>query len=254
MPHPIHIGVGGWTYAPWRGPFFPPGLKQADELAFASRALTAIEVNGTYYRTQKPETFAKWAKETPDGFTFTLKAPRYVTVRKELAATGDYIKSFLASGLAELGPKLGPINWQLMETKAFDRDDLAAFLDLLPASLDGLPLRHAIEARHESFACDAFADLLRERGIAAVLGADAEYPEIDVATAPFAYLRIMGTREGEPEGYPHKDLDRWADRLRAMAKDREVFLFVISGHKIANPAAAAALLQRIKEVLRPVTD
>jgi uncharacterized protein YecE (DUF72 family) len=247
MPHPIHIGVGGWTYAPWRGTFYPPDLKQAEELAFASRALTAIEVNGTYYRTQKPETFAKWAKETPDGFTFTLKAPRYVTVRKELAGTGDYVRSFFASGLAELGPKLGPINWQLMETKAFDRDDLAAFLDLLPDSLDGLPLRHAIEARHEGFACDAFLDLLRERGIAAIHAADGPYPEIDSPTAPFAYLRIMGTRDGEPDGYPRKDLDRWADRLRAMAKDREVFLFVISGHKVANPAAAAALLQRLEE-------
>ncbi len=247
MPHPIHIGVGGWTYAPWRGRFFPPGLKQAEELHFASRALTAIEVNGTYYRTQKPETFAKWAKETPDGFSFTLKAPRYVTVRKELAGTGDYVKSFLSSGLSELGPKLGPINWQFMETKAFDAADIAAFLDLLPDSLDGLPLRHAIEARHDSFACDAFLDLLRDRGIAAIQGADGPYPEIDGATAPFAYLRIMGTQEGQAEGYPPKDLDRWADRLRKLAQDREVFLFVISGHKEANPAAAAALLQRLKD-------
>jgi uncharacterized protein YecE (DUF72 family) len=247
MPHPIRIGVGGWTYAPWRGTFFPPGLRQAEELHFASRALTAIEVNGTYYRTQKPETFAKWAEETPDGFTFALKAPRYVTVRKELAGTGDYIKGFLASGLAELGPKLGPINWQLMETKAFDAGDIAAFLDLLPDSLDGLPLRHAIEARHDSFACDAFTGLLRERGIAAIHAADGPYPQIDSPTAPFAYLRIMGTREGQPEGYPPEDLDRWADRLKAMAKDREVFLFVISGHKEANPAAAMALLQRLRD-------
>jgi uncharacterized protein YecE (DUF72 family) len=247
MPHPIHIGIGGWTYAPWRGTFFPPGLKQAEELAFASRALTAIEVNGTYYRTQKPETFAKWAKETPDGFTFALKAPRYVTVRKELAGTGDYVKSFLSSGLTELGPKLGPINWQFMETKAFDRDDLAAFLDLLPDSVDGLPLHHAIEARHDSFACDAFLDLLRERGIAAIQAADGPYPQIDNPTAPFVYLRIMGTQEKEPEGYAPETLDRWADRLRIMAKDRDVFLFVISGHKVANPAAALALLQRLKD-------
>jgi uncharacterized protein YecE (DUF72 family) len=247
MPHPIHIGVGGWTYEPWRGTFFPPGLKHADELRFASRALTAIEVNGTYYRTQKPETFAKWAQEAPDGFTFTLKAPRYSTVRKELAGAGDSIRSFLSSGLAELGPKLGPINWQFMETKTFDRDDITAFLDLLPDNLDGLPLRHAIEARHESFACEVFLDLLRERGIAAIHAADGPYPEIDSPTAPFAYLRIMGTEEGQPEGYAPKDLDRWADRLRTLAQDREVFLFVISGHKVANPAAAAALLQRLKD-------
>jgi uncharacterized protein YecE (DUF72 family) len=247
MPHPIRIGVGGWTYEPWRGPFYPPGLKHAEELAFASRALTAIEVNGTYYRTQKPKTFAKWAEETPDGFTFTLKAPRYATVRKELAGAGDSIRSFLASGITELGPKLGPINWQFMETKAFDRDDLAAFLDLLPDSVNGLPLRHAIEARHESFTSDAFLTLLRERGIAAIHAADSEYIQIDAPTAPFAYLRIMGTRDGEADGYPAEDLDRWADRLRDMAKDREVFLFIISGHKVANPAAATALLQRLKD-------
>lgn len=245
MPHPIRIGVGGWTYEPWRGTFFPPGLKQADELHFASRALTAIEVNGTYYRTQKPETFAKWAKETPDGFTFALKAPRYSTVRRELAGAGDSVRSFLASGLDELGPKLGPINWQFMETKAFDRDDLAAFLDLLPDSLNGLPLRHAIEARHESFAADTFLDLLRERGIAAIQSVDGPYPQITGATAPFAYLRIMGTQDGEPEGYPPEDLDRWAERLRIMAQAREVFLFVISGHKTANPAAAKGLIQRL---------
>jgi uncharacterized protein YecE (DUF72 family) len=247
MPHPIRIGVGGWTFAPWHGTFFPPGLKHADELTFASRALTAIEVNGTYYSTHKPATFARLEKETPAGFVFAIKGPRYVTVQRELAGTGDSVQTFLSSGLSELGPKLGPINWQFMATKAFDKDDIAAFLDLLPDSLDGLPLRHAVEARHESFACDAFFDLLRERGIAAIHAADSPYPEIDRATAPFAYLRIMGTKEGEPEGYPAQDLDRWADRLRAIAADREVFLFMISGHKPANPGAAVALLCRLNE-------
>ena len=241
----IRIGVGGWTYEPWRDNFYPAGLRQADELAFAAKALTAIEVNGTYYGTQKPETFAKWAKETPEGFVFTLKAPRFATSRRVLAEGGESIARFLASGLTELGPKLGAINWQLPPTKKFDPEDMAAFLDLLPDRLGGLPLHHAIEARHESFACDAFSTLLRDRGIAAVQAADSDYPQIAVATAPFAYLRIMGTRADEPLGYSEADLDHWADRLRDMARTREVFLFVISGHKAANPAAARALIARL---------
>lgn len=245
MPHPIHIGVGGWTYEPWRDNFFPADLRQVDELHFASRALTAIEVNGTYYRTQTPATFAKWAAETPDGFVFALKAPRFATSRRVLAEGGESISRFLGSGLTELGPKLGPINWQLPPTKKFDPADMAAFLDLLPDRLGDHPLRHAIEARHDSFACDEFTALLRDRGIAAVQVADSEYPLIDAATAPFAYLRIMGTREDEPLGYSGGDLDHWATRLRDMARTREVFLFVISGHKAANPAAAQALIKRL---------
>jgi uncharacterized protein YecE (DUF72 family) len=245
MPHPIRIGVGGWTYEPWRGPFFPADLRQADELHFASRALTAIEVNGTFYRTQTPATFRKWAKAVPDDFVFTLKAPRYVTTRRVLSGTAESVKRFLTSGLEELGPKLGPINWQLPPSRAFDCSDLAGFLDLLPDSLNGLPLRHAIEARHESFQAPAFPALLADRQIAAVRGTDSDFPEIDVDTAPFAYLRLMGTREGEPLGYAEPQLDRWATRLRRIAKARDVFAFVISGHKVLNPAAAQALIQRL---------
>lgn len=245
MPHPIHIGVGGWTYEPWRGTFFPEDLLQKMELAFAARALTAIEVNGTFYRTQTPATFRKWARAVPQGFPLTLKAPRYATSRKVLADAGESVRRFLTSGLEELGPHLGAINWQFPPTKAFDSADLAAFLDLLPASLNGLPLRHAIEARHDSFHAPAFAALLRDRGVAAVLGADSAYPAIDVETAPFAYLRLMGTRDDEPAGYPEKDLDRWARRLRKIARTREVFAFVISGHKALNPAAAQELIKRL---------
>ena len=245
MPHTIRIGVGGWTYEPWRGPFFPEGLRQADELRFASRALSAIEVNGTFYRTQTPATFRNWARQTPEDFVFTLKAPRYVTTRRVLADTGDSVRRFLTSGLEELGPKLGPINWQFQPTKAFDCADLAGFLDLLPDRLNGLPLRHAIEPRNDSFRAPAFAALLADRRIAVVQATDGDYPEIDVATAPFAYLRLMGTRADEPLGYPPAQLDRWATRLRKIGRDREVFAFVISGHKVANPAAAQALIQRL---------
>jgi uncharacterized protein YecE (DUF72 family) len=245
MPHPIRIGVGGWTYEPWRGTFFPDGLRQADELRFASRALTAIEVNGTFYRTQTPATFRNWSRQVPEGFVLTLKAPRYVTTRRALAETAASVRRFLDSGLQELGPKLGPLNWQFPPTKAFDCADVAGFLDLLPDNLNGLPLRHAIEARHVSFHAPAFAALLADRGIAAVRGADGPYPEIDAPAPSFAYLRLMGTREGEPLGYPEAEIDRWATRLRRIARDREVFAFVISGHKPANPAAAMALIQRL---------
>lgn len=242
----IRIGVGGWTFPPWRETFFPKGLCQADELSFSARTFPTLEVNGTYYRTQTPETFSRWAAEVPDDFIFALKAPRYATSRKILAEAGPSVDRFLASGLDQLGARLGPINWQLPPTKAFDADDLAAFLALLPDTLHGLPLRHAIEARHASFADPAFADLLKPRGIAAVHAADSEYPEIDIATAPFAYLRIMGTTEDTPLGYKPKALDAWADRIRQIAETREVWLFVISGHKAANPAAAQALLERLQ--------
>lgn len=245
MTYPIRIGVGGWTYEPWRGTFFPEGLRQADELRFASRALTAIEVNGTFYRTQTPATFRNWARQAPEGFIFALKAPRYVTTRRKLSETGDSVHRFLDSGMEELGPMLGPINWQLPPTKAFDCADLAGFLDLLPDTLNGLPLRHAIEARHDSFLSPAFGALLGDRRIAVVRATDGKYPDIDAQTAPFAYLRLMGTQEGEPLGYTSGDLDRWATRLRRISKEREVFAFVISGHKVANPAAAQALLQRL---------
>lgn len=245
MPHPIRIGVGGWTFDPWRGTFFPKGLRQADELRFAASALTAIEVNGTFYRTQSPATFRKWERETPEGFVFTLKAPRYVTTRRKLAETGEVVRRFLQSGLEELGPKLGPINWQLPPTRSFDCADLAGFLDLLPDTLNGLALRHAVEPRHDSFTAPAFAALLGDRRIAVVRASDGAYPEIDVDTAPFAYLRLMGTRAGEPLGYPEEELDRWATRLRRIAKTREVFAFVISGHKAVNPATAQALLRRL---------
>ncbi|RYI29078.1 MAG: DUF72 domain-containing protein, partial [Acetobacteraceae bacterium] len=187
-------------------------------------------------------------------FVFTLKAPRYVTQRRVLAGTGDSIRRFLASGLDELGPKLGPIIWQLPPTRVFDCADLAGFLDLLPDQLNGLPLHHAIEPRHESFRAPAFAALLENRGVAVVRDADGPYPDIDVATAPFAYLRLLGTREGEPLGYPDKALDRWATHLRRIAKTRDVFAFVISGHKEANPAAAQALIERLRKSPSPRTS
>lgn len=259
----IRIGVGGWTFEPWRETFYPRGLPQAKELAHLSRALTAIEINGTFYRTQTPATFAKWRDETPEGFVFTVKAPRYAVNRSDLTAGAESIARFVDSGLAELGAKLGPILWQFAPTKKFARDEIAGFLDLLPERAGGLRLRHALEARHESFRDPAFVDLARARGAAIVLAADGAYPQFADPTADFAYARIMGTQEDEPLGYAPADLDRWAAQARGWAAGgvgeglalagpapksvppRDVFLFVISGFKPRNPLAAQALIARL---------
>ncbi|MDQ0316259.1 DUF72 domain-containing protein [Amorphus orientalis] len=258
----IRVGIGGWTYEPWRETFYPPKLPKARELEHASRHLTSIEVNGTFYRSQKPETFAKWRDETPDDFVFALKAPRFATNRRVLAEAGDSVARFFDSGVGELGPKLGPINWQFAATKAFDANDFEAFLNLLPKEVDGRPLRHVVEVRHDSFRVPAFVDLLRRYGVAVVIACDSAYPQIADVTASFVYVRAMGTVETEPAGYAADDLDRWAQRARAWAAGgapddletvadaagktpRDVFVYFISGHKALNPAAAMAMIERL---------
>jgi uncharacterized protein YecE (DUF72 family) len=258
----IRVGVGGWTYAPWRGSFYPDGLTQKRELEFASRQLTSIEINGTYYGSQKPESFAKWHDETPADFVFALKAPRFATNRKILADAGPSIDRFFTSGVMELKDKLGPINWQFMATKQFDPSDFEAFLKLLPTSHEDRTLHHAVEVRHESFRTEAFVDLLRAYGVAAVVAADGEYPQIADPTAPFVYARIMGTVEDEPLGYSKSGIADWADHARTFAgggmpkelhclasdapeTPRDVYLYVISGHKTHNPAAARAIIDQI---------
>jgi uncharacterized protein YecE (DUF72 family) len=242
----IRIGIGGWTFEPWRGVFYPEGLAQRRELEYASSKLTSIEINGTYYGSQKPDSFKKWHDETPENFVFSLKASRFCTNRRVLAEAGPSIEKFVTSGLLELKDKLGPINWQFMGTKKFDPEDFGAFLGLLPKSVEGRALRHAVEVRHESFRDPAFYELARKHGVAIILGADSDYPEIDEPTASFAYARIMGTKEDQPQGYAEADLDQWAKRAKGWAADgREVFLYVISGAKQHNPAAAMALIERI---------
>lgn len=241
----IRIGIGGWNFPEWRGgAFYPEGLPQKRELEFASRALSSIEINATYYGSQKPESFQKWHDETPEDFVFALKATRYATNRRVLAEAGDSVARFLGSGITRLGHKLGPINWQFAETKRFDPVDFAAFLALLPDSQDGRPLRHAIEARHDSFADPAAADLCRARNIALIRAADSRFPDIDVKTADFAYLRLMGTTD-LPQGYDEAGLDRWTEKARLMADGRDLYLYVISGTKHRNPACAQALIARL---------
>jgi uncharacterized protein YecE (DUF72 family) len=258
----IRVGIGGWTFEPWRGVFFPPGLAHAKELAYAAGKLTTIEVNGTYYSSQSPSTFAKWAKDTPDGFVFALKASRFCTNRKVLAEAGASVEKFLGSGIVELGDKLGPILWQFMPTKKFDADDFAAFLKLLPERQGGLRLRHAIEVRHESFLTPAFVNLARDASVAIVFADTPKYPAIADLTADFVYARLQDAREEIETGYDADALDRWATTAHAWADGaapeglgyiepaqgaaaRDVFVFMINGAKVRAPAAAMALLERL---------
>lgn len=239
----IRVGIGGWTFEPWRGVFYPAGLPHKRELEFASRALTAIEINGTYYSTFKPDTWRKWNDETPDDFVFTVKASRYCTNRKILADAGDAVKKFMNQGLTELGPKLGPINWQFMATKKFDPDDFSAFLTLLPKTLNGIAIRHAVEVRHPSFVDERFYALARKHKIAIVCAIDDAFPEIDQPAAGFTYARIMTSTEDVKTGLPAKDLNKIADRARSWAKIGDVFAFFISSAKVRNPAAAQSLIR-----------
>lgn len=258
----IYIGVGGWTFAPWRGSFYPQGLTQKRELEYMGETLTSVEVNGTFYGSQKSETFAKWHDETPEGFVFSLKGPRFATNRRVLAEAGESVERFITGGVTELKNKLGPINWQLAPTKKFDPEDFGAFLALLPKTHDGIALRHAVELRHDSFSTPDAIALLREHGVALVIAGDSKYPLIPEITADFVYLRLMGTSEDETLGYAEKAITTWTDRFKTWATGgapsdldtlatapsktpRDVFAYVISGAKERNPGAAQAMLKRL---------
>ncbi len=242
----IYVGIGGWTYAPWRGGmFYPKDLPQKRELEYASRQLTSIEINGTYYSSFKPETWAKWRDETPDGFVFSVKASRFTTNRRNLAEAGESVERFLGQGLHELGEKLGPISWQFMATKKFDAEEMAAFLKLLPKDIKKQPLRHALEVRSPTFKDPKFYDLARRHGVAIVLADHDEFPEIDEATAGFSYARLMRSQERVKTGYKPAALDAWAKRAKASAKTGDNFVYVIAGAKERAPAAARALIERL---------
>ena len=262
MSGTIRVGVGGWTYEPWRGVFYPPKLPHAKELAYAGERLTAIEINGTFYRLQSPESWDKWGAAVPDGFVFAVKGSRYCTNRKLLAEAGEGIDKFLGQGLTRLGPKLGPILWQLAGTKKLDLDDVAGFLRLLPPERDGVKLRHAIEPRHESFRTTEFVALARAYNVAVVFADSDDYPCLPDITADFVYARLQRSREEIETGYDEAALDRWAGVLKDWAAGgspedfdysappapkaaRDVFTFVISGPKVRAPAAAQALIGRV---------
>jgi uncharacterized protein YecE (DUF72 family) len=260
----VKVGIGGWTFAPWRGPFYPDKLPQKRELEFASRAVTSIEINGTFYGTQKRDSFLRWYQETPEGFVFSLKGPRFTTNRRVLAEAGESVDRFLGSGVLELKEKLGPINWQMAATKAFDVQDFEAFLTLLPPERDGQKLRHVVEVRHASFLCPEFVALLRRHGVAAVVADHASYPLLADVTAPFVYARLQAASEHEPAGYSADALAIWENRAKAWAKgavpkdlppiageppaapSRDVFIYMINGFKPKAPAAAMALIERLR--------
>lgn len=257
----IRIGIGGWTFDPWRESFYPPTVPKARELEYAASKLTAIEVNGTYYSGFKPETFARWRDATPDDFMFTLKASRVCTNRKVLADAGESVARFVGQGIVELGPKLGPILWQFMATKRFDADDFGAFLKLLPASHAGVPLRHAVQVRHDSFQMPEFVALCRDAGVAIVFADSPDYPAIADVTADFVYARLEAGADDNPHCYPDAALPRWADAARSWAaggapdglprfgaaaptrRPRDTFLFFIHGGKVRAPAGAMRLIE-----------
>ncbi|TPQ34733.1 DUF72 domain-containing protein [Cupriavidus pinatubonensis] len=259
----IRVGIGGWTYTPWRDNFYPAGLAQTRELEYASRHLTAIEINSTYHGTQKRTSFAKWRDETPNDFVFSVKASRFATNRRVLAESGESISRFIDSGIAELGPKLGPLVWQFAPTKQFDAEDFEAFLQLLPDSVEGVTLRHALEVRHDSFLSPDYLKLARKYKAATVYTDSPKFPSMADLSSDFVYARLMDSSEKLTTGYGPKALDTWAEHARTWAagkapanleqledkepaaKRREVFIFFINGAKERAPAAAQALLSRL---------
>jgi uncharacterized protein YecE (DUF72 family) len=259
-----YIGIGGWTYEPWRGVFYPKGLPHARELEYAAQHLTSIEVNGTFYSTQSPKTYRKWASEVPDGFVFSLKGPRYAVNRRVLAEAGDSIKRFLESGITELSDKLGPLLWQFAPHKKFDPADFGAFLQLLPETFDGHRLRHVVEVRNDSFKTPEFIALARQFGVAICYAEHETYTEIADITADFVYARLQKGNEKLKEGYAQKALEAWTKRAETWSKGgepadlprvdkksakkepRDVFIYFINEAKLRAPAAAMALIERLK--------
>jgi len=241
----IRVGIGGWVFAPWRGIFYPPGLTQARELDYASRHVTSIEINGTFYGAQKPASFRRWRDETPDDFVFSVKGPRYATHRRVLAESGPSIDRFFDSGVLELGAKLGPVLWQFPATTRYDAENFGAFLDLLPREHAGRTIRHVLEARHESFADPDFAALMRRHKVAIALIDAEDQPGFDEPTADFVYARLKRAAEEVATGYEPTALDAWSARARTWAKARDVFIYVINGAKIRAPAGAMALIERL---------
>ena len=242
----IRVGVGGWSYEPWEETFYPSDLPAAKQLEYAASKLTAIEINATFYRTQSAASFKKWAAATPDGFMFSVKAPRAAVQRKDLREAKESIEWFFNSGVGELGAKLGPIFWQMAPYKKFDAAEMTAYFDMLPEKLGKLKLRHALEVRHASFMDEAFLRLARERNIAVVTVESEKHPLIVEPTADFAYARLELTQADEPTGYPKPALKKWAKTAREWDKSVDVFLYFISGAKERNPAAAMAMLEILK--------
>jgi uncharacterized protein YecE (DUF72 family) len=260
----IRTGIGGWTFEPWEGTFYPDKLTKKRQLEYAAGKLSVIEVNGTYYGSQKPETFAKWASEVPDGFIFSLKASRFTTNRKVLADAGESIEKFLTQGITELGPHLGPLLWQFAPTKKFEPEDFEAFLNLLPEKLEGLPLRHVVEVRHDSFKVPEFVALIEKYNVAPVCAEHFDYPMIADVTADFVYARLQKGSDEIATCYADDDMKIWAKRLKTWSdggvpgdlplvdenrkvkkQPRDVFAFFIHEGKVNAPQGAMAMQELV---------
>ena len=258
----IRVGIGGWIYEPWNETFYPDKLAKAKQLGWASRQVSAIEINATFYRTQSASTFRRWAEETPDDFVFSLKANRFSVSRKDLAEGVDSSERFFASGLTELGSKLGPILWQLAATKKFDAGEIEAFCAALPRERDGVRMRHVLEVRNKSFVVPELVEICRRHNVAICLAISDDYPLIADPTADFCYLRLQTTQADIETGYDAAAIASWAERVRALAAGkvaaglpllteapqttpRDVFVLMIAGAKERNPAAARALIEKL---------
>ncbi len=267
----IRVGISGWTYAGWRGDFYPTGLVHRLELAYAAERLGSIEVNGSFYSLQRPSSYRSWREQTPDDFVFSVKGGRYITHLKRLVDVETPLANFFASGVLALGPKLGPILWQLPANLAFDAERLAAFFALLPRSTaaaaelarhhddkvaedralttaeDDRPLRHALEFRSETFCTpEAFA-VLREHDVACVVADTARrFPRTEQDTSDFRYVRLHGDEELYASGYSAEALDRWAEKCRAWAAEGDVFVYFDNDAKGYAPYDAMALVERLR--------
>jgi uncharacterized protein YecE (DUF72 family) len=260
----IKVGIGGWIYAPWRGEFYPRGLPQAQELSYASRHLTSIEINGTFYGSQKPDSFRRWYSETPDDFVFSLKGPRYATHRRDFTEVSTTIDRFFASGVLELREKLGPILWQFPATARFDPGQFEHFLKSLPQTRDGFGLRHVVEVRHESFATGDFTQLLSQYGVVPALVDGDSYLTFAEVVGDLVYARLRRADLEEPTGYSESDLKIWTQRLRQWAggkqgseaetpgrrvshytRPSDCFVYFINGAKVRAPLAGMALIEHL---------
>jgi uncharacterized protein YecE (DUF72 family) len=240
----IWVGTSGWLYPPWRGTFYPKGVRQKDELAYLSQRVTSIELNSTFYSLKKPEDFRSWAAQVPPDFVFAIKGSRFVTHMKRLLDPVESMSRFWASGVFELGPKLGPFLWQLPPNMTFDAGRLQAFFDALPRQSGEIRLRHALEVRHESFKTDALVELLARNDVALVLGDSAgRWPVLREDTADFRYVRLHGDVELYTSGYTDKALDRWAEEIRGWGKP--TWVYFDNDVKAHAPHDAMRLIERL---------
>jgi len=235
-----YVGMAGWVYPDWRGTFYPPGLRHADELAHAATRVTSIEINASFYATQKPASWRAWREATPDDFVFAVKAHRYTAVVKRLRDPAESVARFLDSGVRELGPKLGPVLWQLPPELAYDEGTVEDFL----SALDDTGVRHALEARHPSFADERFRTQAEAHGVAVVLGDTAHgRPVLDWPTAEFAYARLHGDVDRHPDGYGAEGVVPWAEWTRTeLAAGRDAYVYCVTENKRHSPHDAEALL------------